>query len=67
MNDNIKTTLSIIGTIFIVLFTIFCVAMHFPTFKNNVNDILDIIPKNKYDELVDEKDNLHKEIESYSQ
>lgn len=67
MSDNIKTTLSIIGSIIIALFISFCIAMCIPSFRNKVNTILNVVPEKEFIQTVDENKNLYLEIETYSQ
>lgn len=63
MNDTIKIVLASIGSIIIVLFVAFCIAMCTHSFRNTVYDMLNVVPEQQVE--ID-KDKLSTQIEEYT-
>lgn len=66
MSDTIKTILSIIGSLILICFISFCIAMCSTSFRNKVFDILNVVPEKEYNEVVDNEKLLNTQIKEYT-
>lgn len=66
MSDGFKTTLATIGSIIVIFFLAFCIGMCTSGFRNKVYDVLDVVPENGQNQIIDENDALKIQIEEYT-
>jgi len=50
MSDTLKTILATIGSVIIVMFLVFCIAMCTSGFRNSIYDAMNVVPEKEYNQ-----------------
>lgn len=66
MSDTIKTILATIGSIIIVMFLVFCIAMCTSGFRNSIYDAMNVVPEKDYSQVVDSETSLNLKVKEYT-
>ncbi|MBR1985226.1 MAG: hypothetical protein IKA31_05725, partial [Clostridia bacterium] len=66
MSDTIKTILATIGSVILIMFLVFCIAMCTSGFRNSVYDAMNVVPEKDYNQVIDNETTLNLKIKEYT-
>lgn len=66
MSDTIKTILATIGSVIVIMFLVFCIAMCTSGFRNSIYDAMNVVPEKEYNQELENKNLLNLKITEYT-